>query len=341
MTKLSNLFKENNVNWRILLGVLLLLIALPLVLKGPFERNMAILILMWACLGSAWNIFGGYTGQVSLGNAIFFGVGAYGTVIPYVKWHITPWLGVFIGIGIAIIVALFLAWPIFKLSAQYFAIATVALGETFRIIAVNFGFIGGAAGVDFLDRKTPSIYSLQFLSKLPYYYGFLALMVGVVLVMLYINRSKLGYYFRAIKSNEVSAASSGIDTRKYKTIAFVISAVITAICGAMYAQYQLYIDPNTVFLGVISTRMIMMAVIGGLGTWYGPILGAVLLVPLSEYTRANFASVIPGSDQVLYGALILAIILLQPKGIAQIITDLMHKVIGKRDGGDANEPTTS
>lgn len=330
MTKLRFMLKESKVNTKLLIILFVILLIYPAIVKGRFEQNMGILILMWACLGSAWNIFGGYTGQVSLGNAIFFGVGAYGSVVPYVKWNISPWIGMFIGMGLAIIVAVILAWPLFKLKAQYFAIATVALGETFRILAVNSKFVGGAAGVDILRPKASPWYAVQFMSKIPYYYFFLGILILVFLIMLYINSSKTGYYFRTIKANETAAASVGIDVRKYKTIAFIISACITSLCGTFYAQYQLYIDPITVFNSSISTRMIMMAVIGGLGTMSGPMLGALLLVPLSEYTRVNFASLIPGSDQVLFGALIILIILFQPKGLLEIILNIVKKVNGKK-----------
>lgn len=345
MTKLKFMLNESNVKVKWLIIVFAALAMLPLVMKGRFEQNMAILILMWACLGSAWNIFGGYTGQVSLGNAIFFGIGAYGVVVPFMHWNVTPWIGIFVGMAFATVVALILAWPLFKLSAQYFAIATVALGETFRIIAVNLPFLGGAAGMDILKPKAKPWYAVQFMSKIPYYYFFLVILAVVFLLMLYINSSKMGYYFRTIKANETAAASVGIDTRKYKTIAFIISACVTSLCGAFYAQYQLYVDPTTVFLGSISTRMIMMAVIGGLGTLWGPMIGAVILVPLSEYTRVQFASVLPGSDQVLYGALIILIILFQPKGILEILKNLGNKIktltAKKADGRDMHEPSKS
>lgn len=328
MTQLKFMLKESNVNGKWLLALAVLLLGFPLVVKGRFEMNMAILILMWACLGSAWNIFGGYTGQVSLGNTIFFAIGAYSAAVPFVRWNITPWIGLFIGMILATIVAILLAWPIFKLSAQYFAIATVALGEAFRIAAVNFKFIGGATGVDILRPKANPWYAVQFISKIPYYYFFLGILVIVFFIMLYINSSKMGYYFRTIKANETAAASVGIDTRKYKTIAFIISACITSLCGSFYVQYQLYADPTTVLVGAISTKMIMMAVCGGLGTMAGPIIGAIILVPLAEYTRVNFASVIPGSDQVLFGALIILIIMFQPKGVIQIIKNVAEKIKG-------------
>jgi len=325
MIKLKFMLRESNINIPLLCVVSALLIIFPFVIRGHFEQNMAILILMWASLASAWNIFGGYTGQVSLGHAIFFGMGAYGAVVPFIKWNVTPWIGIFIGMACATLLALIIALPIFRLSAQYFAIATVALGETVRIIAVNTPFVGGAAGIDIMRPKANPWYAVQFMTKTPYYYFFLIILSLVFFLMLYINSSKMGYYFRTIKANQIAAASVGIDTRKYKTIALVISACITSLCGSFYAQYQLYVDPNTAFLGAISTRMVMMAVIGGIGTMMGPILGAVALVPLSEYTRATFGATIPGIDQVLYGVLILLIILYQPKGVVVLIQNIFKK----------------
>jgi len=283
---------------------------------------------MWMCLGSAWNIFGGYTGQVSLGHAMFFGVGAYGVAIPFFYWRITPWIGIFVGIFFAILLALLVAIPIFRLSAQYFAIATIALGETMRIVAINLPITRGMRGIDWLDFSMNPLLSLQFRSRLPFYFGFAVLFLIVIGVMLYINCTKWGYYFRTIKANETAAESVGIDTRRYKTYALVTSAIICSVCGSIYAQYLLYIDPSTVFIGEISTRMVLMVVIGGIATIQGPVIGALILVPLSEFTRIRFGADIPGLDLVIYAVTIIIVILYKPQGVISI-GDTIRRMLAK------------
>ena len=320
---------ESRIKPAVVVVVLAILLVYPFVFDSPFMRNLGIITLMWMCLGSAWNIFGGYTGQVSLGHAMFFGMGAYGVAIPFFYWRITPWIGLFIGIIGAVLLALLVALPIFRLSAQYFAIATVALGETMRIIAINTPITRGMRGIEWLDFTMNPLVSLQFRSRLPYYYAFVVVFILVICTMLYINCTRAGYYFKTIKANQTAAESVGIDTRKYKTIALVTSAIICSICGSIYAQYLLYIDPSTVFIGDVSTRMVLMAVIGGLATIQGPVIGALILVPLSEFTRIRFGSDIPGLDLVIYAVTIILVILYRPQGVVSI-GERIRRVLQKR-----------
>ena len=319
---------ESRIKPAVAIVAIVILLAYPFIFNTPFMRNLGIITLMWMCLGSAWNIFGGYTGQVSLGHAMFFGVGAYGVAIPFFYWRITPWIGVLVGIVVAVLLALVVAIPIFRLSAQYFAIATIALGETVRIIAINLPITRGMRGLDWLDFTMNPLISLQFRSRLPFYFAFLVLFILVVCTMLYINCTKAGYYFRTIKANQTAAESVGIDTRKYKTYALVTSAIICSICGSIYAQYLLYIDPSTVFIGEISTRMVLMVVIGGIATIQGPIIGALILVPLSELTRIQFGADIPGLDLVLYAVTIILVILYKPQGVVSL-GDSIRKMLQK------------
>ena len=313
--KMKGSLRASGVSPAVLTVCAVVVLAYPHVFSSPFQRNLGILILMWGCLGSAWNIFGGYTGQVCLGTAMFFGMGAYGVVLPYYYWNVTPWLGILIGMVLAVVLALLVAIPIFKLSAQYFSIATMALGETVRIIMVNLPFTRGMQGIDFLNMKDSFWFTLQSSSKLPYYYMFAILIGGVFVLMCWINTSRLGYYFRTIKANPTSAESIGINVRKYKTYALVLCAVIASLCGSVYVVYQAYVAPATVLLGALSTRMIIMAVIGGIGTVYGPMVGALILVPLGEYIRAANSGSLPGIDLVIYGVLIILVIMFQPDGV--------------------------
>jgi branched-chain amino acid transport system permease protein len=335
--------RENNIRvWHLAL-ILVCIVCYPLIFRSTYQMNMGILILMWACLGSSWNIFGGYTGQVSFGQIMFFGVGAYGTILPFYYWHITPWIGMFIGIACSVIVALAISIPIFKLSAQYFAIATMALGETLRIIAVNAKFTCGSAGVNFIDfTKSPWI-TLQFKTKMPYYILFAVILAGTIAFMLRIGSSRRGYYFRTIKANETAAESIGIDVRRNKVLALVSSAVIASLCGSIYVLYQKYIDPSTVFASALSTKMIIMAVLGGVGTIEGPLLGAIILIPLSENMRSLISGKMPGSDMVIYGILIIIIVLYQPQGLSRLVRIIAAKIrslFSKKQDGAKMEGTT-
>lgn len=324
--KCNSSLKTSGISSVVLLICILVILFYPHILSSPFQRNMGILILMWGCLGSAWNIFGGYTGQVCLGTAMFFGMGAYGVVLPYYYWNLTPWIGFLIGIILAVVLALLVAIPIFKLSAQYFSIATMALGETVRIIMVNLPVTKGMQGIDFLNMKDSFWYTLQSTSKLPYYYMFAILILAVFILMCWINTSQMGYYFRTIKANPVSAESIGIDVRRYKTYALILCAVIASLCGSIYVLYQAYVDPGTVLVSSLSTKMIIMAVIGGIGTVYGPMIGAVILVPLSEYIRAVNSGKLPGIDLVIYGILIILVVIYQPDGIASLLRKAVNFV---------------
>ena len=333
--KIDESLRFSRMNLKVVLVGAALILLYPLIFNGNFQMNLGILVLMWACLGCSWNIFGGYTGQVSLGQAMFFAMGAYGVVLPFYYWGVTPWIGILIGIVCAVLLALLVSVPIFKLSAQYFSIATLALGETVRILLVNLPFTRGMQGIDFLNFKLNPLYSLQFRDKEPYYYMLAIVLLATFCLMVYINNSKLGYYFRTIKANPVSAESIGINARKYKTLALILSAVIASVCGSIYVQYQLYVDPMTVAASALSTKMIIMAVIGGLGTVYGPIIGAIILVPLSEYVRASISGAVPGIDLIIYGVLIIVMILYQPNGLAAIL----HNVRAKRAKNKANTMT--
>lgn len=315
MTKERQLLALKVVGGVILAGALL---AFPLVFKKPFPQRMMILIFMNALLAEAWNILGGYAGQVSLGHAVFFGLGAYTSSFMLIQWGITPWLGMVVGILIAVVVSIIIGYPCFRLGGHYFVIATIAVGEIVAIIFLNWKLMGGAIGL-FLPLQDDSLLHFQFSSKAPYYYIILAMLVVTVFIAYWIEKSKLGFYFRAIKNDPDAARSLGVDLTRYKLMAMIISAALTAMAGTFYAQYVLFIDPHTVLPLMLSVQMCLIPVLGGTGTIAGPIIGSIILIPMAEYTRVQLAGKVSGLHLLIYGFLIMVIAVFQPAGLMGLV----------------------
>jgi len=306
---------------KVVAGVILAiaLLAFPFIFKKPFPQRMMILVFMYALLGEAWNILGGYGGQVSLGHAVFFGLGAYTSSFMLIRWGITPWLGMVVGILIAVAVSIIIGYPCFRLAGHYFAIATIAAGEIVGIVFLNWKLMGGAIGL-FLPLLNESLLNFEFHStKVPYYYIILAMLVVTVFIAYRIERSRLGFYLRAIKNDPAAARSLGIDLTKYKLIAMIISAALTAMAGTFYAQYVLFIDPFTVLPLMLSIQMCLIPVLGGTGTIAGPLIGSCILIPMAEYTRVYLAGKVSGLHLFLYGLLIIVFAVFQPAGLMGLI----------------------
>lgn len=291
---------------------------MPLFVTSTFNRHVLCLILLWSIIGMGWNFIGGYAGQVSIGHSVFYGIGAYSAAIGFYKFNITPWIGMIIGIVISVIVASIIGLPLLRLKGHYFAVATMAVGECCRVIFVNWKYVGGSTGVDFLNRKANMWYSVQFQDKLYYYYLYLIVAVLVLALVIWLDKSKFGYYLRTIKGNELAAESVGINTSKYKSMAYMLSAAIVSLAGSLYAQYMLYVDPPMVMTLQISLMICLVTVMGGIGTVLGPIIGAVVLTLISQYTRVLAGGTGTGIDQVIYGALVIIVVLYLPNGIISL-----------------------
>lgn len=286
--------------------LLLFLIAAPFLFQARYSQHVLILVLLYITLGSAWNILGGFAGQLSLGHAAFFGIGAYTAAILASKTALSPWWAVIAGPIVVLPIALIVGWICFRLRGPYFTLSTIAVGEVVRLVALNWSQLtGGAVGVVI----RPSIFSGT--SKIPYYFIILILALVTVALCYRISRRKLGYYLMAIREDEETAESIGIDTTRYKLIALAISATITAIAGAFYANYFMFVDPTIVLPLALSVEIVLMAIIGGLGTVAGPVLGAVLLKLSSEVFRNEFSQ----ANLLIYGALLVLVILFMPGGL--------------------------
>lgn len=253
--------------------------------ENPYFTGILISVLMMAALSSAWNLLGGYAGQYSFGHAAYFGAGAYTTMILITLYNLNPLLCMAAGMVVACIIALITGSIVFRLRGHYFALASIAVAEIVRLSVLNFEFTGGAQGILLSDL---SLWGLDLNSKNPFYYGMLLVLVVSLGITAYLRKSKTGFYLQAIREDQDAAASLGINLSFYKNKALLISAALTSVLGSLYGLYIRFIDTSAVLDLRLSIEIILTAIIGGVGTLWGPVIGAVLLVPLAEMLRSNF-----------------------------------------------------
>ena len=308
------------------LALLSVLAVYPFVFTGTFTHHVMIMIFLHAIMAQSWNVIAGMSGQISLGQALFFGLGAYASATMYIKWGISPWVGLIAGMAISALVAAAIGIPTLRLRGHYFAIATLIIGISFQIIFQRWEWIGAASGIFLpIERATPW-FSLQFhTTKLPYYYLSFGLCAAAFATVWLLQRSRLGMRLLAVRDEPQAAQSLGIDVAWHKVIAFMISGAMMATAGTFFAQYVLVIDPDRVFNLEISVLALLMAVLGGAGTLWGPALGAVILVPLSEYSRIWFGGTGGSIDLMIYGVLILLICIYQPRGLLVLVTERLRQ----------------
>jgi branched-chain amino acid transport system permease protein len=294
----------------------LALLAFPLVFARPFPRHVMIMIFLYGALATAWNILAGYCGQISLGHAVYFGIGAYTSTVLAREFALTPWLGMLAGAALAVLISQVIGYPVFRLRGHYFAIATIGVGEIVQTLVINWDWAGGARGLFVPIKRPDSLLNFQFHeSKAVYYYIALGLLVLALAATRWLERSRRGYVFRAIREDQDAAASLGVHVAHEKNVAIAVSAALTALGGTFWAQYVLFIDPESVFPLSLSILICLVAVLGGVGSLWGPMLGAAILVPLSEGTRVLLGGTGKALDLVIYGALIMLIAVFQPNGV--------------------------
>ncbi len=305
---------DNRRGWRLFLFLCLVLaLIFPMLEKNPSHQNLAILVLMAAQLGVAWNIVGGYAGQVSLGQVAFYGLGAYTSTLLFTKVGLNPWFAIPVGGLFAVCISLIIGWSCFRLKGHYFAMATIAVAEIIQIIFTNWEYAGAAVGLNLPIEEGWK--TLIFSSKEPYYYLALALLMLTLGANYAIEKSFLGYYFRAIKDEPDAACSLGVNLSRYKQLAFAISSFFTALGGSLYAHKELYIDPGSVLHTGLSIKMALVSILGGVGTLFGPLLGAGILTLIEEGTRILFGGSGRGTDLVIYALLIVLIAVYYPTGV--------------------------
>lgn len=317
---MKRLFERNKKFIVTLVCVMAIFIAAPFIFATTVYRHVLIMIMVWTIFGIGWNFLGGYAGQVSTGHAVYYAIGAYATAVGMYYWKLTPWVSMIGGMIISAVLAALIGGPLLRLKGHIFAVATMAVAESARVIFLNAKPIGAATGLTFAARDLPQWYTLQFTDKLPFYYLMLGVVFLLILLTKLVDRSKFGYYLRAIKENEISAQSVGINTAKYKLYAYILSAVVVSLGGSLYINYLQYVDPTMVLVLKVSLMICLVSVMGGTGTIWGPIVGAVVLTTISELTKARLAATLTGFDQFLYGMMVVIIVLLLPNGILSIFT---------------------
>ena len=304
--------------------ILIILLIFPQSIDNGYIMHLSIMVLYFALASQAWNILSGYSGQFSFGHAAFFGIGAYISTILLINYNITPWVGMIVGALVAMIVGLIIGFLSFryKLRGAYFSLGTLAFAEILRIIVQNTEYFNKSQG--FLIPLDPNPAYFQFGSRIGYYYTILIMLVIATFFVYKMSRSRLGFNLIAIRENEDAAQSLGVNTFKNKMLAIALSAGITALSGSFYAQYILYIEPSTTFGNDVSINILLPAIIGGMGTVLGPIIGALLIIPLGELTSTYFGGY-AGVDLMTYGLILVLVVLFLPGGIVGWFQDRFGK----------------
>jgi branched-chain amino acid transport system permease protein len=287
-----------------------------------YPMRVLCLILLAASLAQSWNIVGGLANQLSLGHAAYFGIGAYTSTILFIQFGLSPWLGMPAGMGLAALAALLLSRPTMGLRGPYFALASLAFAEACRIVANTLSITGGPQGlsVPFVAGGSASpLWAMQFRAA----GSFLPLLVGlfavVFTVFALLSTSRIGLMLRALRENEAASEVAGIDTLRIKLVVAVISAVLAAACGTFYAQFNFFFDPDTVFSATnVSIRMALIAIVGGVGTLAGPLLGALIVLPVEEWLIGHFSDNAAGVAPFLFGTLLVVLVLVRPYGLISL-----------------------
>lgn len=300
----------------IFLAVLAVALLLPLIIKGNYIISISVSCFIFASLGVAWNIIGGYGAQISWCHAAFLSVGAYTNFILSTNFGISPFVSMPLGMGISYLLSTVIGYGTFRLRGAYFSIATIAFAESVRILLQYCsGVTKGAAGI-YMTYAGNSFMDLTFKNDRPFYYITLFLLLGIVFVTFRFTRSKTGYYLGAIKGDEDATESLGIETFKVKLTAFQLSAMLTSLVGAFYASFLTYIAPASTCSLDLSIKIGVIAIVGGIGTLWGPVLGAFLVVPLIEMTSVLLGQ--HGGSQMLYGLLLIVIVIYKPTGVISL-----------------------
>lgn len=298
-----------------LVAVLLAFSALPLLTDRYIILNTMIFTFIFIILGHSWNVIGGYAGQISLGHAVLFAAGAYTTTLLFAYYNVTPLVGIWIGVLVAVAIGLFIGGATFKLRYHYFAMATLAAALAVRVIAFRWDFIGAARGIEYPLGEIGTFYSFTFRNLEPYYYitGIAALLV--TLCMYVLDRAKLGTYLQAIHMDQDLAQNAGLRVFWYKMYAMAISSSFAGFAGGLYAQYVMFVDPESTLRLLRNIDIIMVAIIGGIGTVLGPVVGGFVFIPVREYARTTLSGPLTGLGWATLGLVILLISMYRPGGI--------------------------
>jgi branched-chain amino acid transport system permease protein len=310
----------------LLLGVgIAAMAALPLVVRNAFALDICIRILLFAFIGTAWNLLGGYAKQLSLGHAAFFGLGAYTSTLLQIDFGISPWIGMAAGGVVGMLASLPIGWLCFRLRGPYFAIATIATAQVLMLIFLKFrDFAWGAEGTTIPNLGHAPL-MMQFDGKAPYYYIVLGLLCAALAITAWVERSRIGYYLVAIGEDEDAAEAIGIDVPRVKRNIYMISSFLTALAGTFYTQYIYFIDPQTAFNFSVSIEAALVSIVGGIGTLWGPVIGTVLLETTSALLQSWLGNSIGGVQLTVYSLILMAVILWKPTGIMGYVSEVTQR----------------
>ncbi|MEA2787791.1 MAG: branched-chain amino acid transport system permease protein [Acetobacteraceae bacterium] len=304
-------------HWPLVVIGFLFIAAWPLMVQDVFYQRIGALVLLAAISASAWNLLGGYAGQVSVGHSVYFGAGAYASLVVYTEFGWPPIAGLPVGVVVSMGISALIGTPTFRLRGHYFSMATIAAAELFRILAANWPLLGAAVGL--MGPPVPrTMADLSFISPIPYHYLFLVVLVVLLALTWLMQRSRMGYYLAAIRGGDRAARSLGVPILRYKLYALLLSAAFTSIAGSLYAVMVGFIDPDSALGILISVKLLIIAALGGAGTLFGPLVGAMILIPLEEITNARFGGEGTGITFIVYGAIILLVARFQPGGVAAL-----------------------
>lgn len=303
----------------------LIMLALPLVVKSSFAMDILIRILLFAFIGTAWNLLGGYAKQLSLGHAAFFGLGAYTSTLMQINYGISPWIGMVAGGVVGMLASLPIGWLCFRLRGPYFTIATISAAQVLMLIFLKFrDFAWGAEGTTIPNLGNAPL-MMQFEGKAAYYYIALGLLSLALAITAYIERSRIGYYLVAIGEDEDAAEAIGINVPRIKRDIYMISSFLTALAGTFYTQYIYFIDPQTAFNFNISIEAALVSIVGGIGTLWGPVIGTVLLQTTSALLQSWLGNSIGGVQLTVYSLILMAVILWRPTGIMGYVGEVLQR----------------
>ncbi len=326
--------KDNLKKYIFVIITFAVLILLPFLIKSNYLLSIIVQIFMFAAMGSAWNIIGGFGRQISWAHASFFAIGAYAGMLSFKYLSLSPWVSIFIGMAIAVVFALVMGGPSFKLRGTYFSLATIAMGQIVRELLIYFSkFTGGNNGI-VISSKYKGFAVMRWDSEIPYYFIFLSILILVLVVVILIDRGRLGYYLKAIREDQEAAESLGVRSSKIKMYALIVSAVCMAGIGTFYGFKMAFIDPTMVGSFDLAVKIGVIAIIGGIGTIWGPVLGAFVIIPLMEACNAYLPPTWSGASLALYGLILMLIVIFRPEGLWSIIISVKDKLTSKQQHGN-------
>jgi branched-chain amino acid transport system permease protein len=310
-------------------AVVIVAAAIPLVVTSPFALDVLIRILLFAFIGTAWNLLGGYAKQFSLGHAAFFGLGAYTSTLLQVDLNVSPWIGMLAGGLAGALASLPIGWLCFRLRGPYFTIATIATAQVLMLVFLKLrDFAWGAEGTTIPNLGHAPL-MMQFDGKAGYYYVTLGLLLLALAITAWIESSRIGYYLVALGEEQDAAEAVGVNVSQVKRRIFLISAFLTAMAGTFYVQYIYFIDPQTAFNFNVSIEAALVSIVGGVGTLFGPLVGAALLETTSAVLQSRLGS-IAGVQLTTYSLILMAVILWRPTGILGYFAELVARRRAKR-----------